>query len=337
VLGKNKAFNDAVFPQRGQILIETMANVGIVYFMFLVGVGMDATTLRRIGRKAVAIAVVGMILPFGIGALFAVYLIKFNEEAEGHTANILFVGSILSVAAFPVLARVLAELKFINSEIGRIALSSALVNDLISWVLLVLSINLVERNKPSLSLVSIFLASAAFIAFNIFVVRPGILWMVRKTPEGETFSDLYMCIILSGVMISGFITDIIGTHAVFGAFVFGLTIPNGPIGLSIVERLEDFITLLLLPLFFASNGLKTDLGLLKGFHTWSILIILVILACIGKIVGTIAAAFYYQISVRDGAVLGLLMNTKGVIEVIVINIGKDQKVLPLLLLLLLHT
>ncbi|ESW31841.1 hypothetical protein PHAVU_002G272700 [Phaseolus vulgaris] len=328
VLGKSKAFADVIFPPRGKILIETMANVGIVYFMFLVGVGMDATSLRRIGSKAVAIAVVGMILPFTIGALFSVYLIKFDEQSERSAASILFIGSILSVAAFPVLARILAELKLINSDLGKIALSSALVNDLISCVLLVLSINLVEHNsEASLSLLSTFLASGGFVVFNIFVVRPGILWMIRKTPEGEAFSDLFMCIILSGVMISGFITDFIGTHAVFGAFVFGLTIPNGPIGLSIVERLEDFITLLLLPLFFASNGLKTDLGLLKGLYTWSILIILVILACIGKIIGTIAAAFYYQISVRDGAALGLLMNTKGVIEVIVISVGKDQKVL----------
>ncbi|CAJ1937801.1 unnamed protein product [Sphenostylis stenocarpa] len=287
---------------------------------------MDATALTRIGRKAVAIAVVGMFLPFAFGAFFAIYLIRFDESTKS-SAYVLFLGSVLSVAAFPVLARILAELKFINTELGRIALSSALVNDLISWILLALSISLVENNKPSLSLVLIFLAAVLFVAFNIFVVRPGIMWMIRRTPEGEAFSDLHMCIILSGVMLSGLITDAIGTHSVFGAFVFGLTIPNGPLGLSLVERVEDFMTLLLLPLFFASSGLKTDLGLLKGFYTWAMLIILVILACIGKVIGTMAAAIYYQMPVREAAVLGLLMNTKGVIEVIVLNIGKDQKVL----------
>ncbi|KOM30576.1 hypothetical protein LR48_Vigan01g013000 [Vigna angularis] len=327
VLGKNKTFSNAVFPQRGEILLEAMANVGIVYFMFLVGVGMDAQSLRRIGRKAVTIAVLGMVLPFAIGALFAVYLIKFDGISERSTANVLFIGSILSVAAFPVLVRILAELKFINSELGRIALSSALVNDLLSCLLLIFSINLAQRNKPSITMLSTFLSSVGFIAFNIFVVRPGVLWMVRKTPEGETFNDFYMCVILAGVMLSGLITDAIGTHAVFGAFVFGLTIPNGPLGLSIVERLEDFITLLLLPLFFATNGLKTNLGLLDDFREWVILITLVILTSIGKIIGTMVAAFYYQISVRDGAVLGLLLNTKGVVEIIVINIGKDKKVL----------
>ncbi|TKY60437.1 Cation/H(+) antiporter 15 [Spatholobus suberectus] len=327
VLGKNKTFSDAVFPQRSVILIETMSNVGILYFMFLVGVGMDASAIRRIGRKAVAIGVVGMILPFAFGTFFAFFFIKLSEEDSRSSAYVLFLGVVLSVAAFPVLARILAELKLINTEIGRVALSSAIVNDVLSWVLLAISITMVENQKPSFSLLLIFLSSAAFVAFNVFVVRPVILWIIRKTPEGEAFSDFYICMILSGVMISGLVTDAIGTHAVFGAFVFGLTIPNGPLGLTLVERLEDFMSLLLLPLFFATSGLKTDLGLLKGFYTWAILIILVALSFIGKIVGTIAVAVYYQMSVREGAVVGLLMNTKGIIEVIVLNIGKDQQVL----------
>ncbi|KAK7399372.1 hypothetical protein VNO78_10554 [Psophocarpus tetragonolobus] len=329
ILGKNKAFSEAIFPQRSTMLIETMSNVGILYFMFLVGVGMDSSAIRHIGRKAVAIALVGMVLPFGLGALFAVFFIKLShEDANLSPAYILFLSTVVSVAAFPVLARILAEFKFINSELQKVALSSALVNDLVSWVLLAVSVNMVESRKPSLSTsLLIFLSSAAFIAFNVFVVRPLILWAIRKTPEGESFSDFFISMILAGVMLSGMITDVVGTHAIFGAFVFGLTIPNGPLGLTLVERLEDFISLLLLPLFFATTGLKTDLGQLKGFYTWSILILLVVLCCVGKVIGTMAAAVYYQMSLRDGAILGLLMNSKGVIEIVVLNIGKEQKVL----------
>jgi len=326
VLGRNKTFADAVFPLRSVMVIETMANIGLLYFLFLVGVGMDASALRRIGRKSVTIAAAGMILPFGTGALFSIFLIKNTEQAANVGAYVLMLGVVLSVTAFPVLARILAELKLINTELGRVALSSALINDVLSWVLLAIAIAMAENEKVTLASLMVVLSSAAFVAFNAFVVRPIIMWIIRKTPEGETFSDFYICLILAGVMISGFITDAIGTHSVFGAFVFGLIIPTGPLGFALIEKLEDFVSGLLLPLFFAISGLKTNVGLINGVSTWAILILLVILACVGKVVGTLIVALSYQMSVSDGAALGMLMNTKGLVEILVLNIGRDQKV-----------
>ena len=329
VLGRNKAFADAVFPLRSVMVIETMANVGLLYFLFLVGVGMDASALRCIGRKSITIAVSGMVLPFGTGALFSIFLLKNTEEGE-HTsgsAYVLMLGVVLSVTAFPVLARILAELKLINTELGRVALSAALINDVLSWALLGTSIALAENEVVSLSSLMVVLSTGAFVAFNAFVVRPIIMWIIRKTPEGESFSDFYICLILAGVMISGFITDAIGTHSAFGAFVFGLIIPTGPLGFALIEKLEDFVSGLLLPLFFAISGLKTNIGLINSFGTWAVLIILVVLACIGKVVGTLVVALSYQMSYSEGAALGMLMNTKGLVEILVLNIGRDQKVL----------
>ncbi|XP_027343130.1 cation/H(+) antiporter 15-like [Abrus precatorius] len=327
VLGRNKAFSEAVFPLRSVIITEAMANIGLLLFTFLVGVGMDTSSLKRIGRKAVTIAFAGMVLPFAIGGVFSFFFIKLTDNDKNKGAYIIFLGVVLSITAFPVLARILAELKLVNTEIGRVALSSAIINDMFSWVLLAISITMIEHEKPSLTSLMILLSSAAFVAFNIFAVRPMILWIIRNTPEGETFSDFHICMILAGVMISGFITDAIGTHSILGAFIFGLTIPNGPLGLALAERLEDFSSGLLLPLFFANSGLKTDLRLIKGINAWVILILLVVLSCVGKVVGTLAVAVTYQMSISEGAVLGLLMNTKGLVEVIVLNIGKDQKVL----------
>ncbi|PNY01249.1 cation H(+) antiporter 15-like protein [Trifolium pratense] len=326
VLGRNKAFAEAVFPLRSVMVIETMANVGLLYFLFLVGVGMDASSLRRIGKKSFTIAIAGMILPFGTGALFSIFWLR-NDGDENTTAFILLLGVILSVTAFPVLARILAELKLINSELGRVALSSALINDVLSWVLLAIAIALAENERVTFASLMVVLSSAAFVAFNAFVVRPIIMWIIRKTPEGESFSDFYICLILAGVMISGFITDAIGTHSVFGAFVFGLIIPSGPLGYALIEKLEDFVSGLLLPLFFAISGLKTNVGLINGFSTWAILIILVVLACVGKVAGTLIIALSYQMSLTEGAALGMLMNTKGLVEILVLNIGRDQKVL----------
>ena len=326
VLGQNKTFAEAVFPLRSVMVIETMANVGLLYFLFLVGVGMDASAVRSIGKKAVSIAVAGMVLPFAVGAVFSFLLIG-GDKSINKGAYILFLGVVLSVTAFPVLARILAELKLINTEMGRVALSSALINDVCSWMLLAVAIAMAENEKPSLASLMVLVSSAVFVAFYAFAVRPLIMWIIRKTPEGESFSDFYVCLILAGVMISGFITDAIGTHSVFGAFVFGLTIPNGPLGITLVEKLEDFISGLLLPLFFAISGLKTNLGLIKGAFTWTIIILLVSLSCIGKIAGTIVVAVSYQMSLSEGAALGLLMNSKGLVEMIVLNVGRDQKVL----------
>ncbi|KAL5555473.1 hypothetical protein UlMin_037709 [Ulmus minor] len=325
-LGRNVRFANTVFPLRSVMVLETMANVGLLYFLFLVGVEMDISVIRRTGRKALAIAIAGMVLPFIIGACFS-FILRSRDQTMTQGTFILFLGVALSVTAFPVLARVLAELKLINTELGRIAMSSALVNDMCAWILLALAIALAENHSTSLASLWVILSSAAFVAFCILIVRPAIAWMVRRTPEGESFSEFYICLILTGVMISGFITDAIGTHSVFGAFVFGLVIPNGPLGVTLIEKLEDFVSGLLLPLFFAISGFKTNVGKIQSAATWGYLLLIILLACAGKIAGTLLVAMYYRMPIHEGITLGLLMNTKGLVEMIVLNVGRDQRVL----------
>nr|XP_043612070.1 cation/H(+) antiporter 15 [Erigeron canadensis] len=326
VMGRSTRFANAVFPLRSVTVLETMANLGLLYFLFLVGVEMDIAVIRRTGRKAIFIAVAGMVLPFLIGISFS-FLLHQRTQLVKQGTFILFLGVALSVTAFPVLARVLAELKLLNTDIGRIAMSSALVNDMCAWILLAIAIALAENENVNLATLWVVLSSVGFIVFCVFVVRPMISWVIRKTPEGETVSDFYIGLILTGVMISGFITDAIGTHSVFGAFIFGLVIPNGPLGVTLIERLEDFVSGILLPLFFAISGLKTSIGAIDGADTWGILALVIVLACAGKIAGTLLVALLYQIPFYDGVALGFLMNTKGLVEMIVLNVGKDQKVL----------
>ncbi|XP_076907183.1 cation/H(+) antiporter 15-like [Bidens hawaiensis] len=326
VLGRSDLFTNAVFPLNSVTVLETMANIGLLYFLFLVGVEMDIAVIRHTGRKAIFIAFAGMILPFLIGISFS-YLLHERTQAVKQGTFILFLGVALSVTAFPVLARVLAELKLLNTDIGRIAMSAALVNDMCAWILLALAIALAENENINLATLWVVLSSAGFIMFCIYVVRPMVSWIIQKTPEGEPVSDFYIGVILTGVMISGFITDAIGTHSVFGAFIFGLVIPNGPLGVTLIERLEDFVSGLLLPLFFAISGLKTEIGAIDGADTWGILALVIILACAGKVAGTLLVALLYQIPFYDGVTLGFLMNTKGLVEMIVLNVGKDQKVL----------
>ncbi|GER40847.1 Cation/H(+) antiporter 15 [Striga asiatica] len=326
VLGQSRKFANTVFPLRSVMILETMANVGLLYFLFLVGVEMDIAVIKRTGKRAIVIAIAGMVLPFLIGVSFAFMLHQSTEFVRLGTF-ILFLGVALSVTAFPVLARILAELKLLNTDIGRVAMSAALINDVCAWILLAFAIALAENEAMSLASIWVILSSTLFVVFNVYVVRPIISWMIQRTPEGEPISEFCICLILTGVMISGFVTDAIGTHSVFGAFVFGLIIPNGPLGVTLIERLEDFVSGLLLPLFFAISGLKTNIGSIKGVATWVVLGIVIVLACAGKVAGTLLVSLYYKIPFYEGLTLGLLMNTKGLVEMIVLNVGKDQKVL----------
>ncbi|KAF8404351.1 hypothetical protein HHK36_009234 [Tetracentron sinense] len=327
VIGRSLTFANTVFPLRSVMVLETMANVGLLYFLFLVGVEMDLNVIKRTGKKAITIAVVGMILPFIIGSSLS-FILHHNSKAMAQGTFLLFLGVALSVTSFPVLARILAELKLLNTELGRIAMSSALINDMFAWILLALAIAIAENETSShLASLWVIMSSTAFVLFCIFVIRPGISWIIRHTQEGESYSEFYICIILTGVMISGFITDAIGTHSVFGAFVFGLSIPNGPLGVTLIERLEDFVSGLLLPLFFAISGLRTDVGAIQGIANWGYLLLVIILACAGKVAGTLVVALFYKMPFREGIALGLLMNTKGLVEMIILNVGRDQKVL----------
>ena len=153
-------------------------------------------------------------------------------------------------------------------------------------------------------------------------------WVARKCSSGHDFvNEAYICLTLVGVMVSGFMTDLIGIHAIFGAFVFGLTIPKGgDFAGRVIKRIEDFVSGLLLPLYFASSGLKTDVAKIYGAEAWGLLVLVISTACAGKILGTFLVAMLCMIPVRDSLALGVLMNTKGLVELIVLNIGKEKKV-----------
>ncbi|XP_047330699.1 cation/H(+) antiporter 15-like [Impatiens glandulifera] len=326
LFGQNEEFANTVFPIRSVMVLETMANIGLLYFIFLIGLATDLNVLRRTGKQAFVVALSGMIIPFIIGIFFS-YFLREKAHAVNQYTFMMFLSVALSVTAFPVLSRILAELKLLNTDIGRLAMSSALVMDAIAWILLAFAVALADEGSTSVATVSVLLSSVGFVFFCTVVVRPMVGWMVNRTRDGESISDFCVCLVLAGVLISGFVTDAIGTNAVFGAFVFGLVIPNGQLEITLIEKLEDFVSGLLLPLFFATSGLKTNVTQITGVATWFYLILVVVLSLIGKVVGTLIATTYYQMPLRDGVTLGLLMNSKGLIEVIVLNIGKDQNVL----------
>lgn len=326
--GRSEKFLHTIFPARSMTVLDTMANIGLLFFLFLVGLELDIRAIRRTGKKSLGIALAGISLPFILGIGTSIVLRATVNKGAAHAPFLVFMGVSLSITAFPVLARILAELKLLTTDVGRMAMSAAAVNDVAAWILLALAIALSGSNTSPLVSVWVLLCGSLFVVFAIFVLRPGLALMARRSPEGEPVKELYICITLSLVLAAGFVTDIIGIHALFGAFVVGIVIPkDGPFAGVMIEKIEDIVSGLFLPLYFASSGLKTNVATISGAQSWGLLVLVIFNACFGKIVGTIIASMIVKVPFKEALTLGFLMNTKGLVELIVLNIGKDRKVL----------
>ncbi|KAF5189515.1 Cation/H(+) antiporter like, partial [Thalictrum thalictroides] len=334
VLGRNQTFLHNVFPKWSMPILESVASIGLLFFLFLVGLELDLNSIRKSGRRALSIAAAGISVPFisGIGIAFVLRKTVDGVDKVGYGQFLVFMGVALSITAFPVLARILAELKLLTTQVGETAMAAAAFNDVVAWVLLALAVALAgdgngSGGKSPLVSIWVLLSGVAFVIFMMVVIRPAMVWVSKRcSPDRETVDEAYICLTLAGVMVSGFVTDFIGIHSIFGAFVFGLTIPKeGEFAGRLIERIEDFVSGLLLPLYFASSGLKTDVAKIQGAESWGLLVLVIFTACAGKILGTFVVALMHKIPPRESLALGLLMNTKGLVELIVLNIGKEKK------------
>ncbi|XP_020173231.1 cation/H(+) antiporter 20 isoform X1 [Aegilops tauschii subsp. strangulata] len=332
-LGRNKAYLRALFPPWSAPVLESVASLGLLFFLFLVGLELDLRSVRRSGRRAFAIAAAGISLPFacGVGVAFVIRRAIPGADEAGYAPFLVFMGVAMSITAFPVLARILAELKLLTTAIGETALAAAAFNDVAAWVLLALAVAISgsgdDRRSPVTSL-WVLLSGAAFVAVWMLAVKPLMSWVARRSDSGGGGSAVWVAFTLAGVLASGLATDMIGIHAIFGAFVFGLTVPkDGGFAGRVTERVEDLVSELLLPLYFASSGLKTDVATIRGGGALGILALIIVTACAGKIMGTFAVAMACGMGAKEAIVLGVLMNTKGLVELIVLNIGRERKVL----------
>jgi Kef-type K+ transport system membrane component KefB len=316
-----------LFPQNVVPLLGVLAHVGVIVFMFLVGIELDTSILRKKTHQAMAISHASIIAPFLLGTGLALWIYpSLAPRAVKFDVFALFMGVAMSITAFPVLARILTDRGMHRTRLGTLALSCAAVDDVTAWCLLALVVG-VANSAASSALVTIGL-TMLFIAVMFFAVRPLVHRAVRAQEVRAELSRDSVGFVLVGLLVSALVAEYIGIHAIFGAFLVGALIPHDSrLGRALEHKLGDLVVVFLLPAFFAVTGLRTQMGLLDGSDAWLMCGAIITVACAGKVGGTYTAARLSKIAPRDAASLGVLMNTRGLMELVVLNVGLDLGVI----------
>ncbi|HEV7226600.1 MAG TPA: cation:proton antiporter [Pirellulales bacterium] len=315
-----------VLPQSAAPYLGIVAQLGVILYMFLVGLELNAGLLRDRAHATVAISHASIVLPFLLGAVLALALYpRLSTSDVRFTSFALFLGVAMSITAFPVLARILTDRRMTKTDLGVVALSCAATDDVTAWCLLALVVGVAQAKIGA----ALFVISAAlaYIAVMFIVVRPIVTRLAQRY-QGTQLTPAATAVVLVGVLASALATQWIGIHAIFGAFLLGAMIPHDSvIARELTRKLEDLVTILLLPAFFAFTGMRTQIGLVSGPEAWLICGVVILVATLGKFGGTVGAARLTGIGWRDSAALGVLMNTRGLMELIVLNIGLDMGVI----------
>jgi Kef-type K+ transport system membrane component KefB len=307
--------------------LSVIAQVGVVLFMFLVGLELDTRRLRQRTHSTVAISHASIIVPFILGSTLALWLYPVLSSSDvPFTVFALFLGVSLSVTAFPVLARILTDRGIQKTRLGVVALTCAAVDDATAWCLLAFVVSVV--NARASGAVRTIGLSAVYVAAMLVVVRPVVARLVRRQELRKEIPRGAIAAVFIGLLISALATEAIGIHAIFGAFLMGVILPhNSLLARELTRRLEDVVVVLFLPAFFAFTGMRTEVGLLSGAAHWAICMAIIAVASAGKFGGTFVAARITGLPAREAASLGILMNTRGLIELIVLNLGLDLHVI----------
>jgi Kef-type K+ transport system membrane component KefB len=324
---------EVLFPPMARPYLQVLSQLGLVLFMFGVGYELRSTQLRGVGRQVTWVSLASVALPFALGAGLAVLLYPWFNHRELSTTNVLgpalFLGAAMSITAFPVLARIISERGMQRDRLGVIALGSAAIQDFIAWCVLAVIVAIVSAMSPG-PLSKLMIGSTAFILGLVFVVRPALAWLLAPERRWAGSNIFVHSVLICGLLVCAWTTNEIGLHVVFGAFLFGAIVPRhhiNAIAPEIPERIEQ-TSLLLLPVFFTVTGLSVDLGAL-GMQGMLMVLAVVVVACVGKFAGAAGAARLTGADGRRSVALGILLNTRGLTELVILNVGLSLGVLDL--------
>lgn len=309
--------------------LKLMSQVGVCLFMFSVGMELDVGHVRNKAHTAVMVSHASIVFPYFLGVTLAYFLYStLAQPGASFLAFALFMGISMSITAFPVLARILQERGLTRTALGSTAITCAAVDDVTAWSILAFVVAIVRASSIASSALNLGLV-LVFVALMIWVVRPLLPRLLGKARlEDENTSRGVLALIVCVVMAAALCTEIIGIHALFGAFLSGAIMPEtAGFRQKLALRLENFSTVLLLPLFFVFTGLRTQVGLLENAEGWMTCLIIIAVATVGKLGGSAIPARLTGMSWSDSLQLGALMNTRGLMELIALNIGYDLGIL----------
>jgi Kef-type K+ transport system membrane component KefB len=315
-----------LLPSEVAPFLGVIAQVGVVLFMFLVGLELDTSLLRQGTHSSVAISHASIVAPFLLGSTASLWLYSgYSMPGVSFTVFSLFLGIALSVTAFPVLARILTDRRIQRSRIGVLALTCAAVDDVTAWCLLAILLSVANAQAEG-ALITVGL-TMLFVA-TVLMLRPLLLRLVWFLDSRGALSQSGLAVIFMALLASALATEWIGIHALFGAFLLGAIIPHDSlVAMQVREKLEDTVIVLFLPVFFAFTGLRTQIGLVQGLEHWTVCGLIILLAFVGKFGGSYAAARLTGLDGTTAACIGVLMNTRGLMELVVLNLGLDLGIL----------
>lgn len=318
-----------LFPASSLTNLELLSQVGLILFMFVIGMELDFSVLKNKINETLVISHAGILVPFFLGILSSYWI--YEKYASSHTAFLpfaLFIGISMSITAFPVLARIIQERNMTKTQLGTLTIASAANDDVTAWCLLAIVIAIAKAGTFASALYSVGLA-IAYIVVMFLLVRPFLKKVGEVYANKEAINKTFVAFILLILIISSCITEVIGIHALFGAFMAGVVMPSN-IGFRkvMMEKVEDISLVFFLPLFFAFTGLRTQIGLINSPELWGVCALLVTVAIAGKLGGCAIASRLVGESWKDSLTIGTLMNTRGLMELVALNIGYEMGVLP---------
>lgn len=318
-----------LFPTgTSNLVLYTVAQLGLVLYMFIIGLNFDVDHVRQRAGTAAAVSITGTVAPLAIGALAAIPLLSaggfFGDNVTLGMA-MMFLGASIAITAFPMLARIIFEKKLTGTSLGTLALACGATADAVSWCILA-AVLAIHRNSPMLAVIAIG-GGLLYTLVLLTIGRRGLQPLGRMAEENQGVSPSMLSTVLILLMACAWLTDIIGIYAIFGAFLLGVAMPSGFFATNLTDKLEPLTTKLLLPLFFVYSGLNTQIGLVNTPALWAVTLGLVVVAVVGKGVACAVAARLSRVPLRESVALGALMNARGLIELILLNIGLEAGII----------